>query len=253
PEKDESFVDEELETAMDGILRIVTLGRAARAEANIKNRQPLSEMFVQGVDELPGMYNEIILGELNVKKISYVKDASSFISYRVKPQLKLLGPRYGKVLPKINQYLAGEGVGNKVVAAHAEGKPFTFDLDGCSVSLNPEDVLVDMVKKEGYASAGDNGVTVVLATALTDELIEEGYVRELISKVQTMRKEADFEVTDKIMLTVSCGEKLRSILEKHADEIAKATLTTEMAFAPCGEDAREWDLNGEKVMLSIRR
>ncbi|MBQ7060451.1 MAG: isoleucine--tRNA ligase [Clostridia bacterium] len=254
PECDESFIDAELESSMDEILRIVTLGRAARSAANIKNRQPLSEMFVQGAEELGKMYNDIITGELNVKDISYVKDASAFISYRVKPQLKLLGPRYGKVLPKINQYLQQEGVGNEVVAAHAAGRPYVFELEGgVRVSLEPQDVLVDMIKKEGFASAGDNGVTVVLNTQLTEELIEEGYVRELISKVQTMRKEADFEVTDKIRLTVSCGEELLAALDRHSDEIRRATLSTLLVFGEPAGVVREWDLNGEKVTIGIER
>lgn len=253
PVCDESFIDAELEKGMDDILRVVTLGRAARSLANIKNRQPLSEMFVQGVDELPEMYTNIIAGELNVKNVSYVSDASEFISYRVKPQLKTLGPRYGKVLPKINQYLAQDGIGNAVVAAHASGKPYEFDIEGEKVSLNPEDVLVDTVKKEGFASAGDNGVTVVLNTQLTDELIEEGYVRELISKVQTMRKEADFEVTDKIVLSVSCGENLLASLDKHSDEICTATLSTMLRFGEPEGVVKEWDLNGEKVTIGIKR
>ena len=253
PVCDESFIDAELEKGMDDILRVVTLGRAARSLANIKNRQPLSEMFVQGVDELPEMYTNIITGELNVKKVSYVNDASEFISYRVKPQLKTLGPRYGKVLPKINQYLAQDGVGNEVVAAHAAGKPYEFDIEGERVSLSSEDVLVDTVKKEGFASAGDNGVTVVLNTQLTEELIEEGYVRELISKVQTMRKEADFEVTDKIVISVSCGEKLLASIDKHSDEICAATLSTMLRFGEPEGVVKEWDLNGENAVIGIKR
>ena len=253
PVCDESFIDAELEKGMDDILRVVTLGRAARSLANIKNRQPLYEMFVQGVDDLPEMYTNIIAGELNVKTVKYVSDASGFISYRVKPQLKTLGPRYGKVLPKINQYLAQDGIGNAVVAAHASGKPYEFEIDGEKISLNAEDVLVDTVKKEGFASAGDNGVTVVLNTTLTEELIEEGYVRELISKVQTMRKEADFEVTDKIILSVSCGEKLLASLEKHSDEICSATLSSMLSFGEPEGVTKEWDLNGENVVIGIKR
>ncbi|MBQ4428239.1 MAG: isoleucine--tRNA ligase [Clostridia bacterium] len=253
PVCDESFIDAELEKGMDDILRVVTLGRAARSLANIKNRQPLSEMFVQGVDELPEMYTSIIAGELNVKTVRYVNDASEFISYRVKPQLKTLGPRYGKVLPKINQHLSQDGVGNQVVAAHAAGKPYEFEVEGEKVSLSPEDVLVDTVKKEGFSSAGDNGVTVVLNTQLTEELIEEGYVRELISKVQTMRKEADFEVTDKIELSVSCGEKLLASLDKHSDEICTATLSSLLRFGEPEGVVKEWDLNGEAVVIGIKR
>ena len=250
---DESFIDAELERSMDEILEVVTLGRSARNLANIKNRQPLSELFVQGVDELPARYTEIIEDELNVKAVRFVKDASSFITYRVKPQLKLLGPRYGKILPKINQYLQGDGIGNAVVAAHAEGRAYEFELETLTVSLNPEDVLVDTVKKEGFASVGDNGVTVVLNTALTDELIEEGYVREIISKIQTMRKEADFVVTDRIIIGVECGENLLAVLDRNSDEIRRTTLADELTFGiPCGY-VKEWDINGEKVALGVKK
>ena len=250
---DESFIDAELERSMDEILEVVTLGRSARNLANIKNRQPLSELFVQGVDELPARYTEIIEDELNVKAVRFVKDASSFITYRVKPQLKLLGPRYGKILPKINQYLQGDGIGNAVVAAHAEGRAYEFELETLTVSLNPEDVLVDTVKKEGFASVGDNGVTVVLNTALTDELIEEGYVREIISKIQTMRKEADFVVTDRIIISVECGENLLAVLDRNSDEIRRTTLADELTFGtPCGY-VKEWDINGEKVALGVKK
>lgn len=250
---DESFIDAELERSMDEILEVVTLGRSARNLANIKNRQPLSELFVQGVDELPARYTEIIEDELNVKAVRFVKDASSFITYRVKPQLKLLGPRYGKILPKINQYLQGDGIGNAVVAAHAEGRAYEFELETLTVSLNPEDVIVDTVKKEGFASVGDNGVTVVLNTALTDELIEEGYVREIISKIQTMRKEADFVVTDRIIISVECGENLLAVLDRNSDEIRRTTLADELTFGiPCGY-VKEWDINGEKVALGVKK
>ena len=260
---DESFIDAELERSMDEILEVVTLGRSARSLANIKNRQPLSELFVQGVDELPARYTEIIEDELNVKAVRFVKDASSFITYRVKPQLKLLGPRYGKILPKINQYLQGDGIGNAVVAAHAEGRAYEFELETLTVSLNPEDVLVDTVKKEGFASVGDNGVTVVLNTALTDELMldvrltpelmEEGLVREVISKIQTMRKEADFVVTDRIIIGVECGENLLAVLDRNSDEIRRTTLADELTFGiPCGY-VKEWDINGEKVALGVKK
>lgn len=198
-------------------------------------------------------YTEIIEDELNVKAVRFVKDASSFITYRVKPQLKLLGPRYGKILPKINQYLQGDGIGNAVVAAHAEGRAYEFELETLTVSLNPEDVLVDTVKKEGFASVGDNGVTVVLNTALTDELIEEGYVREIISKIQTMRKEADFVVTDRIIIGVECGENLLAVLDRNSDEIRRTTLADELTFGiPCGY-VKEWDINGEKVALGVKK
>ena len=253
PVCDESFIDKELEAGMDSILSIVTLGRAARSLANTKNRQPLSEMFIQGIDELPELYTEIIESELNVKAVRYVKDASAFISYRVKPQLKLLGPRYGKLLPKINAYLQQDGMGNQVVAAHAEGRDFEFELEGTPVSLAEADVLVDIVKREGYASVSDKGITVVLNTTLTTELIEGGLVRELVSKIQTMRKEAGFEVTDKINITLSGSEKVTAIAEKYASDIMGDTLAVSLTVEAPGGYIKNWDINGEEVELGVER
>ncbi len=200
PHKDESFIDPELEANMAAVLDIVVLGRSARNAANIKNRQPVASMYVQG-KALPDMYVSIIADELNVKEVRFVDDASSFISYRVKPQLKTLGPRYGKLLPKINQYLAGEGVGNAVVAAHNRGENYKFDIDGTEISLAAEDVLVSTEENAGFVTVTEHDLSVVLDTNLTPELIEEGFVREIVSKVQTMRKEAGFEVTDHIVLS----------------------------------------------------
>ena len=253
PVCDESFIDKELEAGMDSILSIVTLGRAARSLANTKNRQPLSEMFVQGVAALPELYTEIIESELNVKAVRYVKDASAFISYRVKPQLKLLGPRYGKLLPKINAYLQQDGMGNQVVAAHAEGRNFEFELEGTPVSLGEADVLVDIVKREGYASVSDKGITVVLNTTLTTELIEEGLVRELVSKIKTTRKEAGFEDTDKINITLSGSEKVAAIAEKYASDIMGDTLAVSLTVEAPGGYVKNWDINGEEVELGVER
>ena len=253
PVCDESFIDTELESAMGSILDIVTLGRSARNLANIKNRQPLSEMYVQGVDELPGMYTEIIESELNVKAVRYVRDASAFISYRVKPQLKLLGPRYGKILPKLNAYLQQDDIGNEVVAAHAAGKNYEFDLEGTHVSLAEEDVLVDIIKREGFASVSDKGITVVLNTALTPELIEEGFVREIVSKIQTMRKEADFEVTDKIRITLAGSDKVISVAERFADGIKADTLAVSLDINTPAGYVKSWNINGEDVDLGVER
>ena len=256
PVSDSSFIDPELEKDMGEVYRIVVLGRAARAQSNIKNRQPLSCLYVQGAEALPEMYNEIIEGELNVKRVEYVQDASSFITYRVKPQLKLLGPRYGKLLPKINNYLQNTpGVGNACVAAHAEGRPFEFELEGTKVSLGAEDVLVDTVKREGFSSVSERDLTVVLETTLTDELIEEGYVRELVSKVQTMRKEADFNVTDHIRVFASGSDEIAAIADKNREGIMGDTLADELVFAaaPDGAYVKEWDINGEGVTLAVKK
>lgn len=253
PHCDEKAIDTELEAAMDNILNIVTLGRAARNLANIKNRQPLAEMFVQGIAELPKLYTDIIEGELNVKAVRYVNDASAFITYRVKPQLKLLGPRYGKLVPKINVFLQQDGKGNEVVAAHAEGRLYEFELEGTPISLSKEDVIVDTVKREGFASVSDKGVTVVLNTTLTPELIEEGFVRELVSKLQTMRKEADFEVTDNISITLTGSEKVCEVAKKHENTIKLDTLALSIEItAPIGY-VKAWDINGEQVELGVKK
>ena len=253
PVCDESYIDKELEACMKNVLDVVTLGRAARNLANIKNRQPLAEMFVQGMDELPEMYNEVITNELNVKAINYVKDASAFISYRVKPQLKLLGPRYGKILPKINAYLQQDGIGNAVVAAHARGNSYEFELEGTTVSLGEQDVLVDTLKKDGFASMSGNGITVVLNTLLNEELLSEGFVREIVSKIQTMRKEAGFEVTDTISITVEGSEKLRSIIGKYSSSICTDTLAKRIAIGKPIGYIKSWDINGEAVMLGVEK
>ena len=255
PVCDESFIDPELEADMGEAYRVVVLGRAARAQSNIKNRQPLSRLFVQGAEKLPDMYDEIIEGELNVKKVEYVSDASAFIAYRVKPQLKLLGPRYGKLLPKINNYLQNtEGVGNLCVAAHAKGLPFEFELEGVKIALGPDDVLVDTVKREGFSSVSERDLTVVLETTLTPELIEEGYVRELVSKVQTMRKEADFRVTDHISIFISGNANIEEIAVKNCVSITGDTLADELHFGPAPEGAcsKEWDINGENVTIGVK-
>ena len=223
PKKDESFIDPELEANMAAVLDIVVLGRSARNAANIKNRQPVASMYVQG-KALPDMYVSIIADELNVKEVRFVDDASSFISYRVKPQLKTLGPRYGKLLPKINQYLAGEGVGNAVVAAHNRGESYKFDIDGTEISLAAEDVLVSTEENAGFVTVTEHDLSVVLDTNLTPELIEEGFVREIVSKVQTMRKEAGFEVTDHIVLSHHGNSLIEGIFARHGAEIAADTL-----------------------------
>ena len=251
PVCDESLIDSELERNMDEVLRVVVLGRSARNAANIKNRQPIGEMFVTG-SKLPDMYIDIISEELNVKKVSFIKDASEFISYSVKPQLKTLGPRYGKLLPKINEYLRGAGVGDAVVAAQAGGGNYEFELDGVPVSLSAGDVLVETAKKEGFAAESERDLSVVLSTVLTPELIDEGFVRELTSKVQTMRKEADFDVIDHIRLGYSANERISGVFARFGADIAADTL------ADCVESSlsgytKEWDINGENVSLSVEK
>ena len=251
PKKDESFIDPELEANMAAVLDIVVLGRSARNAANIKNRQPVASMYVQG-KALPDMYVSIIADELNVKEVKFVDDASSFISYRVKPQLKTLGPRYGKLLPKINQYLAGEGVGNAVVAAHNRGESYKFDIDGTEISLAAEDVLVSTEENAGFVTVTEHDLSVVLDTNLTPELIEEGFVREIVSKVQTMRKEAGFEVTDHIVLSHHGNSLIESIFAKHGAEIAADTLADSIKPGASGY-VKDWEINGESVTLGVEK
>ena len=251
PKKDESFIDPELEANMAAVLDIVVLGRSARNAANIKNRQPVASMYVQG-KALPDMYVSIIADELNVKEVRFVDDASSFISYRVKPQLKTLGPRYGKLLPKINQYLAGEGVGNAVVAAHNRGESYKFDIDGTEISLAAEDVLVSTEENAGFVTVTEHDLSVVLDTNLTPELIEEGFVREIVSKVQTMRKEAGFEVTDHIVLSHHGNSLIEGIFARHGAEIAADTLADSIKLGSAGY-VKDWEINGESVTLGVEK
>ena len=251
PKKDESFIDPELEANMAAVLDIVVLGRSARNAANIKNRQPVASMYVQG-KALPDMYVSIIADELNVKEVKFVDDASSFISYRVKPQLKTLGPRYGKLLPKINQYLAGEGVGNAVVAAHNRGESYKFYIDGTEISLAAEDVLVSTEENAGFVTVTEHDLSVVLDTNLTPELIEEGFVREIVSKVQTMRKEAGFEVTDHIVLSHHGNSLIEGIFARHGAEIAADTLADSIRLGSAGY-VKDWEINGESVTLGVEK
>lgn len=251
PKKDESFIDPELEANMAAVLDIVVLGRSARNAANIKNRQPVASMYVQG-KALPDMYVSIIADELNVKEVRFVDDASSFISYRVKPQLKTLGPRYGKLLPKINQYLAGEGVGNAVVAAHNRGESYKFDIDGTEISLAAEDVLVSTEENAGFVTVTEHDLSVVLDTNLTPELIEEGFVREIVSKVQTMRKEAGFEVTDHIVLSHHGNSLIEGIFARHGAAIAADTLADSIKLGSAGY-VKDWEINGESVTLGVEK
>ena len=251
PKKDESFIDPELEANMAAVLDIVVLGRSARNAANIKNRQPVASMYVQG-KALPDMYVSIIADELNVKEVRFVDDASSFISYRVKPQLKTLGPRYGRLLPNINQYLAGEGVGNAVVAAHNRGESYKFDIDGTEISLAAEDVLVSTEENAGFVTVTEHDLSVVLDTNLTPELIEEGFVREIVSKVQTMRKEAGFEVTDHIVLSHHGNSLIEGIFARHGAEIAADTLADSIKPGASGY-VKDWEINGESVTLGVEK
>jgi len=251
PKADESFVDKALEQGMERVLEIVTLGRAARNTASTKIRQPLAEMFVQG-DALTDAETAIIADELNIKKVAYVADASGFISYQTKPQLRTLGPRYGKLLRSISAYLAKEGVGDAIVAAHNRGEDYSFDCEGQTVTLGKDDVLVSAQQKAGFVSESDNGLTVVLNTNLTPELIEEGNVREITSKLQTMRKEAGFEVADHITIGYDPESKLAELLLKNGKQIASDTLADAIEPKLSGYE-KVWNINGIELKLSVEK
>ena len=236
---------------MEKALAIVTLGRSARNEAAMKIRQPLAAMYVQGAP-LPEGYKAIIAEELNVKEVRFVEDASGFISYSVKPQLRTLGPKYGKLLGTIRSHMNEEGAGDRIVSAlKAEGR-YAFEAQGSTVELTEEDVLVSSVQKAGLVSAADNGLTVVLDTNLTPALIEEGLVRELTSKLQTMRKEAGFEVADHIRIGYAGGGKLAAILAANSAAIGADTLADAVEEGLSGYE-KEWNINGETVTLSVEK
>ena len=252
PVSNSAFVDKELEASMDEVLNIVVLGRAARNSANIKNRQPLGKIFVTAPKALADEYREIIEDELNVKELEFVTDSSSYVSYSFKPQLKTLGPKYGKLLGAIREYLASLD-GSAAKQELDEKGTLTFTAGGTEISLAPEDLLIETVQREGFQAESGGGVTVVLDTNLTPELIEEGFVRELISKIQTMRKDAGFEVMDTIKIYVSGNDKIAAIFEANKASIAHDVLATDINAAQGGSYTKDWDINGEKVTLGVEK
>ena len=252
PAADEAQIDKELEKDMDEVLDVVVLGRAARNMANIKNRQPIARMFVKADHEVSRFYQEIIEEELNVKAVTFTDDVRAFTSYSFKPQLKTVGPKYGKQLGNIKKALS-EINGNDAMDTLKEKGALTFDFGGESVVLTEEDLLIDTAQTEGYVSEADGGITVVLDTNLTPELVEEGFVRELISKIQTMRKEAGFEVMDHINLYQDDNDKIKEILKKYTDDIKSEVLADNILIGEMGGYAKEWSINGEKVMLGVEK
>ena len=252
PAVDESLIDTRLEADMDEVLEIVVLGRAARNASAMKNRQPIGRMFVKADHELDAFYKEIIEEELNVKEVLFRDDLSEFTSYSFKPQMRILGPKYGKQLGQIRSALAGID-GNKAMKQLDEEGILTIEINDGKIDLTSEELLIDVSQMEGYVTQADHGVTVVLDTNLTPELIEEGFVREIISKVQTMRKEAGFEVTDHITLCQKDNEKIKAIMTDHMDEIAHDVLADEVLFDAEQGYSKEWNINGEKVTLSVEK
>ncbi|MBQ4559250.1 MAG: isoleucine--tRNA ligase [Tyzzerella sp.] len=252
PTYDASMVDAELEANMDEVLKLVVMGRACRNAANIKNRQPIGKMFVKSEVTLPEFYQEIVEEELNVKTLEFTDDVRAFTSYTFKPQLKTVGPKYGKLLGGIRGALDSLDGNAAMDEVNATGM-LKLDINGQEVVLLKEDLLIDMAQMEGYVSESDNSATVVLDTNLTEELLEEGFVRELISKIQTMRKEADFEVTDKIQVSYVGTEKAETLFAKYADAIGEEVLATAVEKkAPIGY-TKEWNVNGEKVTLGVEK
>lgn len=252
PEANEEQIDAELERYMDEVLKIVVMGRACRNAANIKNRQPIGKMFVKGVEELPDYYREIITEELNVKEMEQTEDVRAFTSYTFKPQLKTVGPKYGKLLGGIKKELENLD-GNKAMDDLQANSEIRFTVDGNEVVLTKDDLLIDMAQTEGYVSESDYGITVVLDTNLTPELLEEGFVREIISKIQTMRKEADFEVTDKIHVTYTGSEKAETVFAGNGEEIAGDVLAVSMEKAEPAGYVKEWKINGETVTIGVAK
>ena len=253
PVANEAHIDKDLEAKMEEVLKVVVLGRAARNTANIKNRQPIGRMFVKAETALPEFYQEIIQDELNVKKVEFTDDVRAFTSYSFKPQLRTVGRKYGKYVNEIKEILSGLD-GNQAMDTLNETDLLSFETqDGTKVELAKEDLLIDMAQVPGFVSEGDNFVTVVLDTNLTPELIEEGFVREIISKIQTMRKEAGFEVMNHINVFQDGNDKLAEILKNHTEEIKKEVLADNILIGTMGGYTKEWDINGEKGMFGVEK
>ena len=250
PVADESYIDASLEENMKQVLDIVSLGRACRESANLKIRQPLATMYVQA-DKLDAEYAQIIAQELNVKKVEFTDDTSAFTTYAIKPQLRTMGPKYGKLIGKIGEALKTVD-GNAVMAAFAEGKAFTFSVDGQEIEMHEADALSELTQKPGFVAQAEGGLTVVLDSNLTEALIEEGFVREIISKVQTMRKEAGFEVTDHIALRYDGNARIADLMQKFHATIQGDTLA-DVVEAGKGGYEKDWNINGENVTLSVEK
>ena len=252
PEVHENWIDPKMEEDMADLLEIVVMGRAARNTANIKNRQPIGTMYVKSEFQLSEFYKEIIKDELNIKEVVFKDDIADFISYSFKPQMRTVGPKYGKLLNKIKTTLS-ELDGNKAMAELKSTGELKLDIDGQEIVLLEEDLLIDMAQMEGYVSESDHTITVVLDTNLTPELIEEGFVRELVSKIQTMRKEAGFEVMDKIRVYAKDNDKIVSIMKNHGDEIKSEVLAEEIVTGETKGYEKEWNINSEKVTMAVER
>jgi isoleucyl-tRNA synthetase len=252
PTYNETWIDSELEVNMEEVLEVVVLGRACRNAANIKNRQPIGKMYVKAEAELSAFYTAIIAEELNVKEVVFTKDVRNFTSYNFKPQLKTLGPKFGKQIGAIRTLL-GELNGNAAMDEINATGQLKITLEDVEAVLDKDDLLIEAAQMEGFVSDSDHGITVVLDTNLTEELLEEGYVREIISKIQTMRKEADFEVMDHIRVSQSGNEKIKAIMIRNIEEIKSEVLAEELIFDNTQGYSKDWNLNGEDVTLGVER
>lgn len=251
PAVNESCIDHKLEEQMDLVLRVVVAGRACRNSANIKNRQPIAKMHVKSDIQLDKAYEEIIMEELNVKQVIFTDDVRDFTTYLFKPQLRTVGPKYGKMLNQIKNYLS-EVDGNAAMSELETNGLLKFEVNGETVELTKEDLLIEATKQEGFESVSDKELTVVIDTNLTDELIEEGFVREIVSKIQTMRKEAGFEVVDHIGFYYDQNARIADIIERNKDEIASETLADEVAQGIIANAyTKDWQINGEEVKFAV--
>ena len=251
PECNEAMIDADLEKKMEEVLNITVLGRACRNAANMKNRQPLAKMYVKAEEALEGFYCDIIADELNIKEIVFTDDVRNFTTYNFKPQMRTVGPKYGKLLGKIKEALTTLD-GNSAMDELNSNGVLKMDVDGNAVELTMDDLLIEMTQQEGFVTDNYGGVTVVIDCNLTEALIEEGFVREIISKVQQMRKEAGFEVTDHICLTHAGSAKVESVLNANADMIRGAVLADEVKAGATDGFVKEWNINGENVTLGVK-
>ena len=252
PTVDEKAIDKELEDKMDKVLEIVVLGRAARNGSALKNRQPLATMYVKLDGELDSFYTDIIRDELNIKNVSFTDKVDDFVTYQFKPQLKTVGPKFGKQLNEIRTALS-ELDGTVAKKELDKNGRLVLSLPSGEVTLETEDLLIEAKQKDGFYTVSDRGITVAIDTTLTKELIEEGFVRELISKIQTMRKEAGFNVTDHIKVTVSGSEMVTDIAVLKKEDIAGDTLADSVESADAAGYTKDWNINGEKVTIGVEK
>jgi isoleucyl-tRNA synthetase len=252
PAADESLIDEALEKNMKEVVDIVVLGRATRNAANIKNRQPVARMFVKTENAPDESFVSVIAEELNVKEVIFTDNVREFTTYSFKPQLRTVGPKYGKYLGDIKNTLSSLD-GNAAMDELEEKGAITFTAKDAEIVLTRDDLLIEMTKKDGFESLGDRGVTVVIDKNLTPELIEEGNVREIISKVQTMRKDSGFEVMDNIRISFSGNESVEGVAKRNAETIKDETLAIEILIGESLTHSKEWNINGEDVVISVEK